>query len=103
MISSNSHSAPSLLRNSVNGATTGALAPGHLTLTMEPERVVEPAVAWLDMMLKGSATAAQMFAGNCCTLCDGTAFPSMWAQSAGVATGSQLSPSIEFGHNGGVQ
>jgi hypothetical protein len=78
----------------VNGSTTGTTAPGHLTLMMEPERVQEVAVAWWDMMLKGKAEAKTMFVGPSCTLCDGSAYPSMWSpfvQDAATA--------IEYGAN----
>jgi hypothetical protein len=79
----------------VMGSTTGTLAPGHLTLMMEPERVIEPTVAWWDMMLKGKESAKAMFLGDSCTLCNPDAYPSMWGPSF-VAT----SPSaIEYGHN----
>ena len=75
----------------VNGSTTGQLAPGHLTLMMESERVIKPAVAWFDLMLKGKDEAKKMFIGDGCTLCDPAAFPSMWA--------NMPPPSIEYGHN----
>ena len=80
----------------VNGSTTGQLAPGHLTLMMESERVIKPAVAWWDLILKGKAEAKAMFVGDNCTLCDGSAFPSMWAMPANP-------PSLEFGANDMVQ
>lgn len=80
---------------SVDGSTTGALAPGHLTLMMEPERVTEVSVAWFDMMLKGDAAAKAMFVGDKCTLCDGTAYPSKWVMPA-------TPPAIEYGHNAKV-
>jgi hypothetical protein len=75
----------------VNGSTTGDLAPGHLTLMMESERVIKPAVAWWDLILKGKDDAKKMFLGTDCTLCDPNAFKSMWSMETG--------PSIEFGHN----
>ena len=50
------------------------------------------------MMLKGDATAKKMFLGDSCTLCDGTAYPSMWAPCAGDAT-----PALEYGHNAMLQ
>ncbi len=80
----------------VNGSTTGELAPGHLTLMMESERVNDAAVAWWDMMLKGKEEAKAMFIGDSCTLCDPNAFPSMWMPTK---TGSSATPSIEYGHN----
>jgi hypothetical protein len=82
--------------DAVDGSTTGELAPGHLTLMMESERVNEVAVAWWDMMLKGKEDAKPMFIGDSCTLCDPNAFPSMWPPAA---AGSDASMSIEFGHN----
>jgi len=76
----------------VNGSTTGELAPGHLTLMMEAERVIDPTVAWWDMMLKGKDSGKPMFIGDDCTLCDPGAYPSMWVDPA-------TPPAIEFGHN----
>lgn len=76
----------------VNGSTTGELAPGHLTLMMEAERVTEPTVAWWDMMLKGKESGKPMFIGDSCTLCDPGAFPSLWVDPA-------TPPAIEYGHN----
>jgi hypothetical protein len=73
----------------VAGQPTGGSA-GHLTLMMEPERVNDPTVAWFDMMLKGDAEAKKMFVGADCTLCDGTAYPSMWDPGT---------PSLTYGHN----
>jgi hypothetical protein len=58
---------------------------------MESERVIEPAVAWWDMMLKGKAEAKAMFIGDSCTLCDPGAFSSMWSNEG--------PPAIEYGHN----
>ena len=85
---------------SVNGSTTGPLAPGHLTLMMESERVQDVAVAWWDHILKNKPEAATFLRCPGGMLCDGTAYPSMWAQSAGVVAGSTLDSSIEYGHNG---
>lgn len=82
--------------NEVNGSTTGELAPGHLTLMMEAERVSDLTVAWWDMMLKGKAEAKPMFIGDSCTLCDPNAFSSMWMPTK---TGSDGSMSLEYGHN----
>lgn len=79
----------------VNGSTTGMTAPGHLTLMMESERVVEPAVAWWDLILKGKPEAKKMFIGDDCTLCDPNAYKSMWSSETG--------PSIEYGHNAMLQ
>jgi hypothetical protein len=63
---------------------------------MESERVIHPAVAWWDMMLKGSTTAKDMFIGDSCTLCDPNAYPSMWVDPA-------TPPAIEYGHNAMLQ
>jgi hypothetical protein len=81
---------------SVNGSTTGATAPGHLTLMMEPERVTGVTTAWFDMMLKEKPEAKTMFVGDTCTLCDGTALSSMWATV-------KTPPAIEYGHNAMLQ
>ena len=83
-------------------STTGATAPGHLTLMMEPERVEDLTIAWFDMMLKGKDDAKQMFLGDSCTLCSGTAYGSMWA-SGGLASGSVMTPTLEYGHNAKLQ
>lgn len=45
-------------------------SPGHLTLVTEPERVVEPALAWWQYMLNGDAEAAKFFVGDDCKLCN---------------------------------
>jgi hypothetical protein len=42
---------------------------GHLTLMLQPERVTEPTVAWLDYMLDDDAKSRDWFAGPSCTLC----------------------------------
>jgi hypothetical protein len=63
-----------------SGEPTGPSA-GHLTLMMEPERVIEPTVGWFDMMLSGDETARQLFVGDSCGLCNRDA-------------------EFEFGHNG---
>lgn len=42
---------------------------GHLTLMLEPQRVVQQAVAWWDMMLKGNADAKATFTGSTCKWC----------------------------------
>ena len=92
------HQVPS----SVNGSTTGTLAPGHLTLMMEPERVQEITVAWWDKMLKGKSEPNAMFVGGSCSLCDGSAYPSMWT-AGGLTVGSAMSPAIEYGSNSMLQ
>ena len=35
----------------------------------QPERVIEPTVAWWDYMLKDDQTARDWFVGSSCTLC----------------------------------
>ena len=47
---------------------TGSL-DGHLTLMTQPERVIEPTVAWFDYQLLGDANAKKWFVGNTCKLC----------------------------------
>ena len=44
--------------------------PGHLTLVTEPQRVVEPAVAWWKYILNGDAEAKAFFVGTDCKLCN---------------------------------
>jgi Chlorophyllase enzyme len=48
---------------------TGSVS-GHLTLMIQPERVVEPTVAWWDYMLKGDMKARDFFVGDSCGLCN---------------------------------
>jgi hypothetical protein len=43
---------------------------GHLTLMTQPERVVEPTVAWFDFMLKADASSREFFVGADCGLCN---------------------------------
>ena len=47
---------------------TGSVS-GHLTLMIQPERVVEATRAWWDYMLKGDAKARDFFIGPSCGLC----------------------------------
>jgi hypothetical protein len=79
----------------VDGKMTGGSA-GHLTLMMEPERVIEVAVGWWDFMLKGDATAKAMFVGDNCGLCSGTAYPSNWVMPPS-------NPTTTYGHNSMLQ
>jgi hypothetical protein len=51
-----------------NVPVTGNMS-GHLTLMLEPERVVEPTRAWWQYMLEDDATARDLFAGESCGLC----------------------------------
>ena len=44
--------------------------PGHLTLVTEPQRVVEPALAWWQYILNGDAEAKAFFVGTDCKLCN---------------------------------
>lgn len=44
--------------------------PGHLTLVTQPQRVVEPALAWWQYTLNGDAEAKTFFAGTDCKLCN---------------------------------
>ncbi|HET6333197.1 MAG TPA: hypothetical protein VFG30_08290 [Polyangiales bacterium] len=48
---------------------TGGGVTGHLTLMEQPERVVEPTIAWWNYQLKGDAEAKKMFVGTDCGLC----------------------------------
>lgn len=58
---------------------------GHLTLMLEPQRVMKQAVAWWDMMLKQKADAKATFTGTSC----------MWCGHK-----DDMSDSYEFGENG---
>ena len=78
----------------VDGSTTGQLAPGHLTLMMEPERVQKVAANWWEMMFRSDAEAKKMFVGADCGICKGTELKSMWVMGA-EANG----PSHEYGAN----
>jgi hypothetical protein len=42
---------------------------GHLTIQTQPERVVEPAKDWFQMMLQNNTTAQAEFVGPSCGLC----------------------------------
>lgn len=68
-------------RTGVNGASeaafifyhkvpeTGGTLTGHLVLMMQPDRVVDPTIAWWDYMIKGDTKARDMFVGTTCGLC----------------------------------
>jgi|HubBroStandDraft_6_1064221.scaffolds.fasta_scaffold213011_2 hypothetical protein len=43
---------------------------GHLTLMLQPERVVPPTVAWWKMVFENDATSAKEFIGASCGLCN---------------------------------
>jgi hypothetical protein len=45
---------------------------GHLTLMLQPERVIGPATAWWEMVFKGDAKAKAWFSGTSCNLCNMT-------------------------------
>ena len=47
---------------------TGSVS-GHLTLTNQPDRVVQQATAWWDYILKGDMKARDMFMGTSCGFC----------------------------------
>ena len=49
---------------------TGGAVTGHLTLMEQPERVVEPTVAWFKYQLSGDQEAKKMFVGDDCGLCN---------------------------------
>lgn len=73
---------PTAMRSAVNGASTGGAfiyihnpagqgsLRGHLTLMLEPERIVDVAAAWWLMTLKNDPQARQMFVGTNCGLCN---------------------------------
>jgi hypothetical protein len=44
-------------------------ADGHLTLMTQPERVTEPTVAWLKLLLSDDADSKEWFVGTSCKLC----------------------------------
>jgi len=48
---------------------TGSIS-GHLTLILQPERVVEPAAAFLKYMLREDEESGAWFVGRDCVLCD---------------------------------
>jgi Chlorophyllase enzyme len=48
---------------------TGGNITGHLTLMEQPERVIEPTVAWWKYWLKGDKDAKKLFDGEDCGLC----------------------------------
>lgn len=48
---------------------TGGTVTGHLTLMMQPDRVVEAATGWWNYMLKGDKKARDLFVGSGCGLC----------------------------------
>jgi hypothetical protein len=63
---------------------TGGAATGHLVLMMQPERVLDMAIAWWQWQLNGDGQAKKMFVGDDCGLCS--------------------SPDdFEFGHNSALQ
>jgi Chlorophyllase enzyme len=49
---------------------TGGTSTGHLLPVEQPERLTALTVAWWQYMLKGSATARNMFVGASCGLCN---------------------------------
>jgi hypothetical protein len=49
---------------------TGGNFTGHLTLMMQPERVVDVTVAWWRYQLNGDAEAKKMFVGSDCGFCN---------------------------------
>jgi hypothetical protein len=51
---------------------TGGAVTGHLTLMEQPERVIEPTVAWWKYWLKGDKEAKKLFEGENCGLCNKT-------------------------------
>ncbi|HKU37361.1 MAG TPA: hypothetical protein VJR89_04420 [Polyangiales bacterium] len=68
------------MKSAVNGASKAAYlwfhmiqgtgtASGHLTLMTQPERVVEPTVAWFKMMFDNDPDSKAYFVGTSCKLC----------------------------------
>ena len=51
-----------------NPAGMGSLK-GHLPLMLTPERVVNPTVAWWEMMFRSDAASKNYFVGSTCLLC----------------------------------
>jgi hypothetical protein len=49
---------------------TGGTLTGHLTLMMQPDRVIDPTVNWWQMTMRADATAKNMFVGSSCGLCN---------------------------------
>jgi hypothetical protein len=49
---------------------TGGNVTGHLTLMEQPERVVDPTIAWFQYQLKGDEDAKKTFVGADCGLCN---------------------------------
>jgi hypothetical protein len=49
---------------------TGGSHTGHLVLMMQPERVVDMAIAWWKWQLNGDQEAKKMFIGDNCGLCN---------------------------------
>jgi hypothetical protein len=43
---------------------------GHLTLMLQPERVGDPSIKFMDLLLKQDATAKEWFVGANCKLCN---------------------------------
>jgi hypothetical protein len=54
---------------------TGSVS-GHLTLMTQPDRVVEPATKWWDMVLKGDQAARDWLVNDMCTTCGAHQFGS---------------------------
>jgi pimeloyl-ACP methyl ester carboxylesterase len=68
------------LKTEVNRATKAAFlfyhmvpgsgsSDGHLTLMIQPERVIMPTVAWLRYLLNDDAASKDYFVGTTCKLC----------------------------------
>jgi hypothetical protein len=69
------------MRNALTGNPAGAFlfyhktvgegsVPGHLTLMTQPERVIEPTVAWFKYQLLTDMASKLFFVGTDCTLCN---------------------------------
>lgn len=68
------------MKNALTGNPPGAFlfyhktigqgsVPGHLTLMTQPERVIEPTVAWFKYKLNGDMDSSKWFLGSDCKLC----------------------------------
>jgi hypothetical protein len=49
---------------------TGGIIPGHLTVMLHPERVVDITSGWWRYMLQDDAAARSLFVGTSCGLCN---------------------------------
>lgn len=64
------HMIPTMVTDTMGNTSTTGGSAGHLTLMMQPERVVEATVAWWDVLLHNDTVAREMFVGDTCGLCN---------------------------------